>query len=150
LRIARFIPKLKPVVVVITPEIFISTKQARGTLPRQVPLTDAVRNWANASSLILALMTEDVDLLTHCLEDRVAEPRRGELIPGYDEAKRAAMDAGAWGASISGSGPTIFALAADEEIAESVEESMRQVFEQRKIESQSWVSSISEQGAHVL
>ncbi len=113
-RIGRFIPRLHCWIATVTPQIEISTRQARASLPTHVPLHDAVANWSNASALVLALLQGDEESLRHVLVDRVIEPHRARLIPGYDEVRHAALDSGAIGCCISGSGPTLFALTASE------------------------------------
>jgi homoserine kinase len=137
--------------VVIHPDLEIETAKARALLGTMVPLKDAVRQWANLGAMVDALHRGDFDLLARSLEDSIAEPRRAPLIPGLATIKKAAMDAGALGSSISGSGPSIFALCRNRTIADRVAASMAAAV-QREIggESQTYVSSISSRGAHVI
>lgn len=147
LHIARFVPELSCHAAVVTPEVYISTKKARELLPQTVPLSDAIHNWANASSLVLALATGDGDLLRRSMVDHVVENLREQLIPGCVEVKQAAMNAGAYGCVISGSGPTMLALAPDEERARAAGAAMSAVFAGRSIESECFTAIISEKGA---
>lgn len=137
--------------VVIHPDLEIETAKARALLGTTVPLTDAVRQWANLGALVDALHRGDFDLLARSLEDTIAEPRRAPLIPGLANIKRAAVDAGALGSSISGSGPSIFALCRSRAAADRVAVAMKAAV-QKEIggESEVYVSSIASRGAHVI
>ena len=133
-------------------EVFCSTAPAycpvAGT---SVPLADAVRQWANLGALVHGLHVGDFALISRSLEDSIAEPRRAPLVPGLAAIKRAAVDAGALGCSLSGSGPSIFALCRDRSVAERVAPAMTAaVLEQIGGQSQTYVSSISARGAHVV
>jgi homoserine kinase len=138
-------------VVVVHPALEIETARARALLGTSVPLADAVRQWANLGALVHGLHVSDFALISRSLEDSIAEPRRAPLVPGLAAIKRAAMDAGALGCSLSGSGPSIFALCRDRSIAERVAPAMTAAV-QKAIpgESQTYVSSISTRGAHVV
>lgn len=101
--------------VAIHPQIEIKTKDAREVLPTKIPLKDAVTQWANVGGLIAGLYSENYELIGHSLVDIIVEPARKNLIPYFDVVKQNAIDAGALGAGISGSGPTIFALCKGDE-----------------------------------
>jgi homoserine kinase len=137
--------------VVIHPDLEIETAKARALLGTTVPLGDAIRQWANLGALVDALHRSDFDLLARSLEDSIAEPRRAPLVPGLASIKKAAIDAGALGSSLSGSGPSIFALCRDRATADRVAPAMTAAV---KIaiggESQVYVSSISSRGARVI
>jgi homoserine kinase len=96
--------------VVVLPEVEVSTKRAREVLPKYVPLSDAVRNLALASSLVLALENGDIEKVGKLLDDYLAIPYRKPLIPWFDKVRKAALESGAYGVSLSGSGPAMFAL----------------------------------------
>jgi homoserine kinase len=98
-------------IVVVLPEISVETKKAREILPLSVTIADAVCNVGWASGMLHAMMTRNVKSIGKYLDDRVAFPYRRELIPGYDSVRSAAMDAGAIGVSVGGSGPAVFAIA---------------------------------------
>ena len=138
-------------VVVVHPDLEIETARARALLGTSVPLADAVRQWANLGALVHGLHVSDFALIARSLEDSIAEPRRAPLVPGLAAIKRAAVDAGALGCSLSGSGPSIFALCRDRAVAERVAPAMTAAV-QKAIggESQTYVSSISSRGAHVV
>lgn len=97
--------------VVASPELSLTTREARRVLPAQVPLGLAVDHAANLASLVHALHTGEADLLRRTLRDLLAEPHRAPLVPGFRAVQDAALDAGAWGCSLSGAGPAIFAVA---------------------------------------
>ncbi|MGE5242615.1 MAG: homoserine kinase [Betaproteobacteria bacterium] len=98
--------------VVVHPRLEIETAAARAMLGATVPIAAAIRQSANLGALVDALHRSDFAQLSRTLEDAIAEPRRASLIPGLAAIKRAAIEAGALGAGISGSGPALFALCA--------------------------------------
>lgn len=98
------------VIALVMPHVRVETKAARGILPELWEREAWVRQMANTASMVHAFSTGDRELMRRSLTDRYAEPRRASLIPRFYEVKRAALDTGAFGCSISGSGPTIFAL----------------------------------------
>jgi homoserine kinase len=133
--------------VVIHPGIEIKTSLARQILDRHIPLEIAVRQWGNVGGLIAGLCSNDYDLMSRSLEDHVAEPRRAQLIPGFAEMRKAAMDKGALGAGISGSGPSVFALCRGEERAGAVRESMEACMQSIGVNYRSYLSPVSSTGA---
>jgi len=136
--------------VVIHPDLEIETAKARALLGDTVPLSAAVKQWANLGAFVHALHTANFELLSRSLEDTIAEPRRAPLVPGLALIKRAAADAGALGSSLSGSGPSLFALCRGDETAARVAEAMTAAVK-RHIggEPQTYISRISGQGARV-
>lgn len=96
--------------VVCVPAFELSTKKARAALPKKVPLADAVFNTARAILLARALETGRTGHLADLMDDRLHQPYRARLVPGLREALAAAVKAGAAGAALSGSGPTVFAF----------------------------------------
>lgn len=97
-------------VIIALPDISIETRMAREILPLTVSMRDAVCNVGWASGMMHAMMKQNVRMIGTYLNDRLAIPYRRELIPGYDLVQKAAMDAGALGISIGGSGPAVFAI----------------------------------------
>lgn len=96
--------------VVCIPEFELATKKARAALPKKVPLADAVFNSSRAILLARALETGRTQQLAQFMDDRLHQPYRAKLVPGLKEALAAALKAGAAGAALSGSGPTVFAF----------------------------------------
>jgi homoserine kinase len=137
--------------VVVHPELEIETARARALLGTTVPLADAVKQWANLGAFVHGLHVGDFRLLGRSLEDAIAEPRRAPLVPGLAVIKRAAIDAGALGASLSGSGPSLFALCEGMATAQRVAESMTAAVRTHiGGEPETYVSAIAQQGARVL
>jgi homoserine kinase len=136
---------------VLHPQIEVQTGAARALLGDTVPLKDAVRQWGNLGGLVAALFTGDMALLSRSLEDVVAEPRRAVLVPGFFAVKAAAIDAGALGCSLSGSGPSMFALARTLAEAQRVGQAMQQAFgEAGTVPADLWVSPVGTRGARVV
>jgi len=112
-------------VVLAHPNQRLRTSEARAVLPRAVGLEVAVHQLAQVAAMVAAFFSGDLRLLGRALDDRIAEPARSPLLPGFASAKRAALDAGALGASISGAGPTAFALCDGDSDAARVSDAMR-------------------------
>ena len=136
--------------VVVHPDLEIETARARAMLGDTVPLADAIRQWANLGALVDGLHRGDFALIARALEDTIAEPRRAALVPGLFAIKRAALDAGALGCSLSGSGPAVFALCASASVAAAVAVAMTSAV-QTAIggRPQTYVSPIAARGARV-
>jgi len=137
------------VATVIHPQIEIKTEDARKVMPSDIPLKTAVAQWANVGGLISGLHASDFDLIGRSLTDYVAEPVRKGLIPHFDEVKAASIEAGALGAGISGSGPSIFALSEGMENANKVKEAMHNAYKASGIDFSIYVSRISNKGARI-
>jgi homoserine kinase len=137
--------------VVIHPELEIETAHARALLGTTVPLDAAIRQWANLGAFVDAMHRSDLALLSRSLEDAIAEPRRAPLVPGLAAIKQAARDAGALGCSLSGSGPSLFALCGDRTTADRVAAAMTgAVIAHLGGTPQTYVSAIAPQGARVI
>jgi len=147
---ARFEPKIACRVVLVTPHMSMPTREARTALPRDVPLSRAVANCANAASLVLALAIGDGQMLRGALEDVIVEPVRGRLIPGFADAKRAALAAGVYGCSISGAGPTLFALAPDDAVAAQAAAAMAAALSRHGLAATTRITAVSPEGARLL
>lgn len=133
----------------VHPQLELKTEDSRNVLKASIPLRDAVRQWGNIAGLVTGLMKPDFDLIGRSLHDYIAEPLRSVLIPGFDRIKKVAVDAGALGAGISGSGPTIFALSASAEVAGKVGTVIREEFEGFRVDSEVYVSKINLNGAMI-
>lgn len=139
-------------VAVLHPAIEVHTGTARALLGDSVPLTAAVRQWANVGALVSALHTGDLALLSRALEDHVAEPKRAGLVPGFYAIKAAALDAGALGCSLSGSGPSMFALARSLDAATAAGQAMADAWRAASptVDADLWVSPVGTHGARVV
>ncbi len=134
--------------VVVRPHISIETRRARYVLNSDVPLRDAVRQASCLGGFVAGCYENDIDLIGNSLKDLLIEPQRKHLIPGFDTVKSAALDQGALGCSISGSGPSVFAWC-EERLAETVATAMADAFATHKISAESRISAIEPVGAHV-
>nr|WP_320118943.1 homoserine kinase [uncultured Marinifilum sp.] len=135
---------------VIHPQIEIKTKESRELLSPEIPLKKAIRQWGNVAGLMSGLYTSDYGLIGRSLEDHIVEPQRKVLIPEFDKLKESVMNAGALGCSISGSGPSVFALAQGKESADAIAIAMNTVFKNTSLEYKIYVSKISEGGVRVI
>ena len=117
-------------IVLASPAQNMRTAEARALLPRQVSLEVALHQAAQVAAMVAALYAADLALLGRSIDDRIAEPARAGLLKGFTEAKRAALGAGALGVSISGSGPTAFALCDSASTAQAVAQAMCAAYEQ--------------------
>lgn len=134
----------------VHPDIEVNTKDARFILKNEVSLKNTITQMGNVAGLIAGLMTPDYNLISRSLVDVIIEPVRAILIPEFNEAKQAALENGALGCSISGSGPSMFALSRDAQTAEKVGAAMQQAFLSVGITSEAYVSEINRQGPKVL
>ncbi len=134
----------------VHPELVIKTMDSRRLIPEKLPLSDSIAQSGNLAALIAGLNTDDYDLIGRSLEDKIAEPHRSKLIPGYNELKAKLKDCGVLGMNISGSGPSVFALSDSIEIAEKAALIMKETFMERNIQSKTYISGISELGTRIL
>tara|TARA_R110002012_G_scaffold322018_1_gene553711 strand:- start:6508 stop:7437 length:930 start_codon:yes stop_codon:yes gene_type:complete len=138
------------VATVIHPQIEIKTSDSRRILKTTISLEDGIKQWGNVGGLIAGLFTEDFDLIGRSLEDHIIEPMRSILIPGFDAVKQKALETGALGCGISGSGPSIFALSKGEAMAKKVGRAMTEVYEKIGIDYDVHVSKINKEGIKQL
>ncbi|MBE0650724.1 MAG: homoserine kinase [Bacteroidales bacterium] len=137
-------------VSILHPQIEVKTLYARKILKKSVLLKDAVKQWGNIAGLISGLFKEDYALIGRSLQDIIVEPIRSILIPLFPEVKKAAVEAGALGSGISGSGPSMFALSEGKETAVRVAEAMKQVYAESGIDYEIHVSGINAEGVKVI
>jgi homoserine kinase len=137
-------------VVLAEPRQSLRTEEARSRLPRSVELSVALAQAAHVGALVAALSTRDWELLRRSIEDRVAEPARAPLLPGFAEAKAAALQAGALGCSISGSGPSSFAFAVGDEPARRIGKAMIEAYRSRDVAATARVCAIDSLGARLV
>jgi homoserine kinase len=132
---------------VVRPHVEVRTREARRVLPESVPLADVVAQSANLGALVVGLFRDDAELLSRALVDRIAEPARASRVPGFPDAKVAALTAGALGASFSGSGPSTFGLCVGEAVARRVAAAMVAAFAAAGLECDSLVTLPGTTGA---
>ncbi|HDO41628.1 MAG TPA: homoserine kinase [Candidatus Bathyarchaeota archaeon] len=116
----------------VIPEIKFNTSLARSVLPKKIDLSSMVYNVSRAATFIAGIALNNIEVMGRGMTDTVIEPARAHLIPGLNQVKKKALDAGAVGVTISGAGPSIIALvdskkADAEKIALSMEEAFREL-----------------------
>lgn len=132
--------------VAAIPYFELKTEKARAVLPKNVPRLDAVFNTGRAALLVSALLSKRYDLLGDAMCDRLHEPYREKLIPGFSKAVAAAEAAGAYGAALSGAGPTVLALTPRSKAA-AVGESMVRAFRGASVPARSEILELDLRGA---
>ncbi|MGR7814125.1 homoserine kinase [Lacinutrix undariae] len=135
---------------VIHPQIEIKTSESRAILPQNIPLKDAITQWANVGSLIHALHTDNYELIGRSLNDVVVEPHRSQLIPYFKDVKKTALKHGALGCGISGSGPSIFMLNKGQENALAVEKAIANIYVKTGIKFHTYISKINTEGIKII
>ncbi|MDB4659524.1 MAG: homoserine kinase [Parasynechococcus sp.] len=133
--------------VVAIPSIRLSTSEARRAMPKAIPVSDAVVNLGALTLLLQGLRTGNGDLISDGMHDRLHEPYRWRLIKGGDQVKQAAMDAGAWGCAISGAGPSVLALCAEDK-GMAVSRAMVRAWEAAGVASRAPVLNVQTTGSH--
>jgi len=135
---------------VVHPDVEVKTEHSRNILRKQILLSTAVTQWGNIAGLITGLLTNNYGLISRSMDDVIVEPVRSVLIPGFDKMKAAALESGALGCSISGSGPSVFALSASMEKAGQIGQAMQASLESYKIGSEIYISKINSNGPVIL
>ena len=133
--------------VIAIPSIRLSTSEARRAMPKAIPVSDAVVNLGALTLLLQGLRTGSGDLISDGMHDRLHEPYRWRLIKGGDQVKQAAMDAGAWGCAISGAGPSVLALCAEDK-GVAVSRAMVRAWEAAGVASRAPVLNVQTTGSH--
>lgn len=132
-------------VVVTMPDFLVSTREARKVLPSKVDLKSMIFEVGNASSLVLGMCRGDVELIGRSMGDRVIEPARAPLNPHLADAEKAALEAGAAGVFLGGSGPCIIAIYDRKKVGgDEIAAEVRSVYESRGIKSDHWVTTWGE------
>jgi homoserine kinase len=143
----RVHPSLR--LVFVTPAYGVRTADARAVLPATVARGDAVAQAASLAALVLGLERGDGALLASAIHDRIAEPSRIPLYPGFERARQAALAAGAFGAAVSGAGPTLLAVA-PQPTAQDVARAVQESYKSEGIDTASThVASVDDRGARV-
>ena len=135
---------------VVHPQIELKTSDARSVLKQTVSLKSAIMQWGNVGGLIAGLYTQDYDLIGRSLHDEIVEPLRSVLIPGFDLIKQAALENGALGSGISGSGPSIFALSKGKKTAGKIAKAMSAVYDAINLPYEIHVSKVNSEGVKIL
>tara|TARA_B100001179_G_scaffold221964_1_gene197914 strand:- start:527 stop:1387 length:861 start_codon:yes stop_codon:yes gene_type:complete len=134
--------------VVFVPQVRISTKDARAVLPEKVSMADAVHNMGRVGLLVAAMATNHPEYLTVATQDRIHQPYRQPLFPAMKVIFQAALDAGAMGVFLSGSGSTVLALTKGREMTVAYE--MAEAARQASVEGNVSVTQPTVRGAHLI
>ncbi len=136
--------------VLVHPDLQLETRRARRVLKDPYKLTDVVQQTINLALVLSGCYRNDASLIRSGMQDHLIEPRRAPLIPGFEEVKRAALDARALGAGISGAGPSVFAWFTSESQARTAVADMQLAFSRNGITSDAWVSRVAGPAARVI
>ncbi|MBP9926994.1 MAG: homoserine kinase [Cyclobacteriaceae bacterium] len=134
----------------VHPHLELKTEDLRKVLKHSVTLKDAITQSGNIAGLMIGLLKPDYPLISRSLKDVIAEPMRSVFIPGFSNMRQIAMDAGALGFGISGSGPTVFALSENEVQARQAGEAIQSEFLRHQLNTDLYVSKVNQEGAKVL
>ena len=134
-------------VAVIYPHITVLTRDSRAILAPDVSLKTVIRQSGNLAGFIASMYTADFDMMRRSLEDLIIEPQRASLIPGFYELKEMALKTGCLGFSISGAGPSMFALCDNSHLAEEICTKATGFLAGKKIKSDTFLSKINLEGA---
>ncbi len=140
-------PQLR--IVLVHPAMQLRTADARAVLPTSIDRATALAQATAVAAMTAAFCLSDLDILRDAVDDRIAEPARAKLLPGFLDAKRAALDAGALGCSISGGGPSAFALTDSDRVAELVLREMLEAYERVGMNATGRIAQIDTYGARI-
>ncbi|MYF99350.1 homoserine kinase [Candidatus Poribacteria bacterium] len=135
-------------VVLAIPEFTLSTQKARNILPKTVDFSDAIYNISRSSLLVASIATGQLKMLSTAMKDKLHQPYRSTLIPGFDDVVEAALSTGALSIALSGAGPTIAAYCLDN--MQEVGKSMQNAFKQHEIASDILVIGTDVEGAKLI
>lgn len=135
--------------VVVHPKLRLDTRDARRVLPDKICLHQHVEQSGRLAGVIAGCFTGDLELIGRSLQDLIVEPKRSPLVTGFPAVQRAALDAGALGCSLSGSGPSLFAWCEGRDRGENIRERMVAAFAEAGVESRGWVSVVDAPGTRI-
>jgi homoserine kinase len=135
---------------IVFPDVDVPTRDARQMIRKNVLLKDAVIQWGNIAGLVSGLFMNDLDLIGRSMHDVLVEPTRSILIPDFYKLREMAHEQGAISFGISGSGPSVFAFAKDEQTAHNITNKIQQHLTKLNINSNTYVSAVNEQGPKII
>jgi homoserine kinase len=127
-------------IVIVTPKVSIASCDARNAIPDTVELEAIAHNIGNASALVHAMTTGDVEKAGGCLRDRIALPYRKCNVPGYEQAEKAAQKAGGYGFAVAGGGPSVFTLADSRSKPNHILKAMLKAFHKAGVAAEGYVT----------
>jgi homoserine kinase len=134
--------------VLLHPDLLVSTAEARKKLAASYSMDQWLAQQGYFGGFIAALAHNDHELIAECLKDVIIEPQRASAVPCFRDVQTAALEAGALGSSLSGSGPSIFAICASAS-AERVAGRMQEACRGNGVDCQTWISPMLTPGARV-
>ena len=135
-------------IVVILPEVQVLTKEARNMLPKTVNLRTAVNQASSLAFMVCAFQAGDwKEVGRWMMRDGIAEPVRATLVPCYNQIKLAAIEAGAYGCALTGSGPAMFAISDDERHASIIRQAMLEASHKAGVGATAYLSQVNQVGA---
>jgi len=135
---------------IVFPDVDVPTREARQIIRNKIPMKDAVTQWGNIAGLVSGLFMNDIDLMGRSMQDILVEPVRSMLIPDFYKMREMAMELGAVSFGISGSGPSVFAFTKDEQMAHNITQKLQQHLTKIGIGSNTYVSTINDNGPRVI
>jgi len=135
---------------IVFPDVDVPTRDARQMIRKNVLLKDAVIQWGNIAGLVSGLFMNDLDLIGRSMHDVLVEPTRSILIPDFYKLRELAHEQGAISFGISGSGPSVFAFAKDEQTAHNITNKIQQHLNNLHINCNTYVSAVNEQGPKII
>jgi homoserine kinase len=135
-------------IVAILPDLVVNTRDARAILPQSISLEDFVFAVGSASMMVVGMMRNDLKLIGGSMQNHAIESVRARLIPGYVDVRDSALNAGATGVAISGSGPAMIAVCALDK-REEVAPAMVDAFARNGIDSEVFMTTVG-RGVEIL
>ncbi len=128
-------------VVVVMPDVMVATSESRKVLPKEVPVKDLVFHVGNATSMVHAMHTGDIDLIGRSVKDSVFEPARTHLVPYLKEAEKVAMDNGAIASFLGGSGPCVITFYKKSQMdGNIIADAIRKMYNDNGMHCDTWVT----------
>ncbi|RDJ32029.1 MAG: homoserine kinase [Crenarchaeota archaeon] len=137
LNVIRINPPKDLVCCVAIPKLDVpakKTKVSRSVIPKKVDLKDSIKNLSNASAIVSGFLLRDSKLIGTSIQDVIVEPARQHMIPGFSKVKKLALDAGAFGVTISGAGPSVIAFTSKSNNVKKISAAMERGFRTAKLE----------------
>jgi len=136
--------------IVLHSNVIVETKKARKLIKSEISLKSARKHFGNMGTLIAGFYESDFEKIGKAIEDEISEPARSKLIPGFYDIKNAALNAGAYGCSISGSGPSIFAFSKTKKDAEVIGKAMGKVAHSHNLKTKTFISTVNNIGPKII
>lgn len=128
--------------VVALPDIMVATSDSRKVLPSEVSVRDLVFHVGNASTLVYAMMSGDLNMIGRSVKDVVFEPARTKLVPHLKEAEKEAMSNGALVSFLGGSGPCIMSFYdRNNNVGDAIAESITEIYRKNRMKCDTWITT---------